>query len=75
MREVIFESLKQYITPVETSLDKKKKGKKKTNCREDQEKAIALKRRIFCMEIRIVKVYFMVWSLKERASRTIEAAA
>lgn len=71
MREVIFESLKQYITLVETSL----KGKKKTNCREDQEKAIALKRRIFCVEIRIVKVYFMVWSLKERASTTIEAAA
>jgi len=31
MREVIFESLKQYITPMETttSSDKKKKGKKK----------------------------------------------
>lgn len=30
MREVIFESLKEYITPVETaSPDKKKKGKKK----------------------------------------------
>ena len=31
MREVLFESLKEYITPVETSLDKKKKGKKKTD--------------------------------------------
>ncbi len=31
MREVIFESLRWYITPVETSLDKKKKGKKKTD--------------------------------------------
>jgi hypothetical protein len=31
MREVIFESLKWYVTPVETaaSSDKKKKGKKK----------------------------------------------
>jgi len=31
MREVIFESLRWFITPVETSLDKKKKGKKKTD--------------------------------------------
>jgi hypothetical protein len=29
MREVIFEGLKWYIAPVETSLDKKKKGKRK----------------------------------------------
>jgi len=28
MREVIFESLKWYITPMETSHDKKKKGEK-----------------------------------------------
>jgi len=31
MREVIFEGLKWYTRPVETSLDKKKKAKKKTD--------------------------------------------
>ena len=31
MRKVLFESLKEYITSVEASLDKKKKGKKKTD--------------------------------------------
>jgi hypothetical protein len=31
MREVLFENLKEYLTPVEGSLDKKKKGKKKTD--------------------------------------------
>jgi len=31
MREVTFEGLKWYIRPAETSLDKKKKAKKKTD--------------------------------------------